>query len=38
MGYGFGIFLIAIGLILIGSTLLQVWRTESRAFAHAGMM
>jgi MATE family multidrug resistance protein len=29
---------LAIGLILIGSTLLQVWRTESRAFAHAGMM
>lgn len=29
---------LAIGLILIGSTLLQVWRTQSRAFGRAGMM
>jgi MATE family multidrug resistance protein len=29
---------LAIGLILIGSTLLHVWRRQSRAFSHAGMM
>jgi MATE family multidrug resistance protein len=29
---------LATGLILIGATLLRVWRTQSRAFGHAGMM
>jgi MATE family multidrug resistance protein len=29
---------LAIGLILIGSILLHVWRSESRAFGRAGIM
>jgi MATE family multidrug resistance protein len=29
---------LALGLILIGSTLLHVWRSQSRAFRHAGLV
>ena len=29
---------LAIGLILIGTTLLHVWRSQSRTFGHAGMI